>query len=64
MQGVMPYLIIGLAIAVVIVLLFGIINMVRKDHSPQTSNRLMRWRVGLQLGAVLLLSLFLLFGRG
>jgi amino acid transporter len=64
MQSVMPYLIIGLAIAVVIVLLFGIVNMVRKTHNPQTSNRLMRWRVGLQLGAVLLLILFLLFGRG
>jgi hypothetical protein len=55
MQAALPYLVIALAIGVVLVLLFGIVNMVRASHSPRTSNRLMQWRVGLQLAAVLVL---------
>lgn len=64
MNAILPYLIMGLAFAVVVVLVVGIVNMARKEHSARTSNRLMQWRVALQLGAVLLLVLFLLFGRG
>jgi hypothetical protein len=64
MSGIFPFVIIGLAIAVVIVLLVGVVNMTRQAHSPRTSNRLMQWRVGLQLGAVLLLVLLLLLGKG
>jgi len=63
MQAALPYLIIALAIGVAIVLLIGIVNMVRASHSPRTSNKLMRWRVGLQLGAILLLLLLLLLGK-
>lgn len=64
MQAILPFLIGGLALAVVAVLLVGVINMARRDHSPRTSNKLMRWRVGLQFGAVMALLALLLLGRG
>jgi hypothetical protein len=49
-------------VAVVIVMLVGAIGMANVGRSPQTSNRLMRWRVGLQGGAVLLVALLMLTG--
>lgn len=64
MTVVVPFFIAGLALAVMAVLVVGVVNMARKDHSPRTSNRLMMLRVGLQFGAVVLLVLFLMFGRG
>ena len=48
-------LIVGVAVgAVFIVLLFGLANMAR-GGSPNLSQRLMRWRVGLQFVAVLII---------
>ena len=63
MQAILPFLIAGGAIAVLVVLVLGIINMLRKEHNPHTSNKLMQWRVGLQLGAVLLLLLLLMLSK-
>lgn len=63
MEAILPFLIAGLSLAVLAVLVFGVGNMLRKDHSPRTSNKLMQWRVGLQLTAVLLLVLLLLLSR-
>jgi hypothetical protein len=63
MTAALPYVIFALAAAVVVVLFTGLINMVRRQHDPRTSNKLMRWRVGLQLGAVLLLGLLMLLLR-
>jgi hypothetical protein len=56
-------LVVGLAIlATFVALVFGVVNMMR-GGSPSTSQRLMRWRVGLQAGAILLL-LIVLWARG
>jgi hypothetical protein len=47
-------------VAVLGVMLTGAIGIVDKDRSPQTSNKLMRWRVILQgvgIGLVVLLML-------
>jgi hypothetical protein len=40
--------------AVTIVLLLGLINMLR-GGSPNRSQRLMRWRIGLQFAAIVLI---------
>ena len=65
MHAILPWLIGGMAIAVFIVLIGGIINMSRKTPNPKRANLFMRWRVGLQGLALLLLILFLvLFGKG
>jgi hypothetical protein len=45
--------------AVAIVLVLGLINMMR-GGSPGTSQRLMRWRVGLQFLTIVLFVLLLL----
>jgi hypothetical protein len=63
MTAALPYIIFALAAAVVVVLVSGLINMVRRQHDPRTSNKLMRWRVGLQLGTVLLLIVLMLLLR-
>jgi hypothetical protein len=47
---------------VVLVLLMGFINMFR-GGSPNTSQRLMRWRVGLQFLTIVLV-LFAIWARG
>lgn len=48
-----PKLVIFLAAgAVVVVLLAGLWNLMRRNSSPSLSQTLMRWRVGLQLVAV------------
>lgn len=47
-------------LAVVIVMLAGAIGIANKDRDPQTSNRLMRWRVMLQAGAVALVIALML----
>ena len=48
-----PTLVIFLAAgAVVVVLLAGLWNLMRRNSSPSLSQTLMRWRVGLQLVAV------------
>jgi hypothetical protein len=54
MQTAMHYLSTGAMIAVLIVLLIGLGVMMR-GRSPNLSQKLMRWRVGLQFVAVVLL---------
>jgi hypothetical protein len=63
MQAILPFLVAGAAISVFVVLVIGVVNMLRKDHNPRTSNKLMQWRVGLQLGAILLLLLLLMLSK-
>jgi len=51
-------------VAVVAVMLFGAIGMAMPGRSPQTSNKLMRLRVGLQgVGVALVVVLMLTGGR-
>lgn len=64
MTEILPYLIAAAAVAVLVVLVIGVGNMLRKDHDPRTSNKLMQWRVGLQLAAILLLVLLLVLSQG
>jgi len=55
MTDVLVYALVPLAIAAVaVVLLFGFINFAR-GGSPQTSQRLMRWRVLLQFVALVVI---------
>lgn len=54
METTMYYLSTGTMLAVVAVLLAGLWVMLR-GRSPNLSQKLMRWRVGLQLAAVVLL---------
>lgn len=49
--------------SVAIVLVLGFINMVRGGN-PNRSQRLMRWRVGLQFLAIILIMATLYFARG
>jgi hypothetical protein len=48
--------------AVALVLLMGLVNMMR-GGSPNTSQKLMRWRVGLQFAAICL-TMFVLWIMG
>lgn len=48
------YLVAGAVGAVAIVLLFGLVNMMR-GGSPNMSQKLMRWRVGLQFVAIIII---------
>ena len=48
------YLVAGALGAVALVLLFGLVNMMR-GGSPNTSQKLMRWRVGLQFVAIIII---------
>ena len=58
-------LVVGVAVgAVFVVLAVGVINMIRGGAgSPQRSQTLMRWRVGLQLVA-LVIALAVVYMRG
>jgi nitrate reductase gamma subunit len=49
-------------LAVFIVLLLGLFNMMR-GTSPNTSQKLMRWRVGLQFVAILAIIAYFLLSR-
>lgn len=49
-------------LAVFVVLLLGLFNMMR-GTSPNTSQKLMRWRVGLQFVAILAIIIYFLLGR-
>ena len=51
-------------LATVGVLFAGLLGMVRNPGDGARSNRLMRWRIGLQLLAVALFGLLLLLTRG
>jgi hypothetical protein len=63
MSDVMSYIVVPLAIgAVAVVLLLGLLNMTR-GGSPQTSQRLMRWRVLLQFIAIIVI-MFTIWAMG
>lgn len=49
-------------LAVLVVLLLGLWNMMR-GTSPSTSQKLMRWRVGLQFLAIVIVMAFFLLNR-
>jgi NADH:ubiquinone oxidoreductase subunit 6 (subunit J) len=59
----MDYLIIVAIGAVAVVLLLGLINMLR-GGSANTSQKLMRWRVGLQFFAIVVVMTVLYFRHG
>jgi phosphatidylserine synthase len=67
MEGMKVILMILLAVdmlAVVVVMLVGALGMANLSRNPQTSNKLMRWRVMLQAVAIgLVVLLMLLPGR-
>jgi hypothetical protein len=63
MTSVLPYIVPFLMAAVLVVLIIGVVNFSRPSHSPRTSNRLMQWRVGLQLAAILVFLLITLLTR-
>ena len=48
------YLVAAAVASVIVVLLLGLFNMLR-GGSPNLSQKLMRWRVGLQFGALVLI---------
>jgi hypothetical protein len=56
MQGIFSYLTALAVLAVLIVLLLGLWN-VRRDSSAHRSQVLMRWRVGLQFLAIIIIML-------
>jgi hypothetical protein len=56
MQGTLRYLTTAAMIAVFLVLLAGLWNMMR-GSSPNLSQKLMRWRVGLQFLAIVIAML-------
>ena len=62
MENVLPNLTLIAAGAVAIVLCFGLWNMLRGD-SPSTSQKLMRWRVGLQFLAIIVIMASVYFTR-
>jgi hypothetical protein len=54
-------LVVGIAVFIVAAVLFaGLVNMMR-GGSPDTSQKLMRWRVGLQFVAVIIIMCVLYF---
>lgn len=55
-------ILVGVVIAVAVTLMLGVINMAR-GGTPQRSQTLMRWRVGLQATALVVVVLVLWFGR-
>jgi hypothetical protein len=54
MGGFPNYLLGAMLLAVTLVLFLGLANMLR-GGSPNMSQKLMRWRVGLQFGAILVI---------
>ena len=59
-MGTVTTLAIGLALlATLAVLIMGVLNLAKKDHDPRKSNKLMRYRVILQAGAVALIFVVL-----
>ena len=51
------------AFATLITLVWGVVTLFKKNHSPQKSNQLMRWRVLLQAIALGIFALLLLIGK-
>lgn len=62
MENAVRYLTVLAALAVFLVLLAGLWNMMR-GTSPNLSQKLMRWRVGLQFLAILIAMLLVYFWR-
>jgi membrane-anchored protein YejM (alkaline phosphatase superfamily) len=62
MQDTLRYLTAAALIAVVVVLLAGLWNMMR-GRSPNLSQKLMRWRVGLQFLAIVIAMLLVYLMR-
>ena len=63
-MGALDYLLIAVLAAVVAVLLMGVLSMARGgEASRKYSNKMMRWRVGLQFLAVIIIIL-MFFLRG
>lgn len=62
MQNVLYHVTTIAVLAVLLVLLLGLWNMMR-GTSPNLSQKLMRWRVGLQFLAILIIVAFILLGR-
>jgi membrane-anchored protein YejM (alkaline phosphatase superfamily) len=62
MENTVRYLTMLAALAVFLVLLAGLWNMMR-GTSPNLSQKLMRWRVGLQFLAILIAMLLVYFWR-
>ncbi|MCB1527194.1 MAG: twin transmembrane helix small protein [Hyphomicrobiaceae bacterium] len=60
MQAPLYYLSTIAVLAVLTVLLMGLWNLMRKNRSSNLSQKLMRWRVGLQFLAILLIIGYLL----
>lgn len=58
MSGVFFHLTTLAVVAVAVVLLAGLWNMMRGSN-PNLSQKLMRWRVGLQFAAIVIVMLFL-----
>lgn len=57
MEFVLYHLVTVAVVAVIIVLLMGLWNLTR-GKSPNLSQKLMRWRVGLQFVAIVIIVLF------
>lgn len=55
-------LILVATLAVAVVLAFGLANLLRAG-SPNLSQKLMRWRIGLQFGAIILIVAVLFLRR-
>lgn len=49
-------------VAVLLVLILGLATLLRGD-SPNLSQKLMRWRIGLQFAAILVIIAFVLYQR-
>jgi hypothetical protein len=62
MEGIPRYLVMAAVAAVFVVLLAGLWNMMR-GTSPNLSQTLMRWRVGLQFLAIVLMMILLYLWR-
>ncbi|MDP6705542.1 MAG: twin transmembrane helix small protein [Alphaproteobacteria bacterium] len=65
MDELLSYLLGFALVAIAGVLLFGVINMARGGASASLrSNKLMRWRVGLQFAALAIIVLFMVLSQG
>jgi hypothetical protein len=63
MQGIMYYSTIVATLAVLVVLVLGLSTLLR-GQSPNLSQKLMRWRVGLQFLAIVVIMLTVFVMRG
>jgi hypothetical protein len=63
MSSVFFYLTVLATVAVAGVLLWGLSTLLRGDN-PNLSQKLMRWRIGLQFIAIILIVIFVFLTRG